>query len=343
MSHADEKESGLIADPKAIEFTQKSLVFDALSLYYVLDDPYAERCLGGGVNTTNVTFAVEDTWDETLKSIETGLEKIEKSPYLCQAVCAADISRAKEEGKLAVIVGTQGASMVERHLWRITLMWRLGLRYIGLAYTAGNLFGDGCGESRNGGLTFLGKEFIAAVNELPLILDVSHCGHQTRAEAVKLARIPVCTHSNSYTINPNDRNTKDETVKVIASKGGVVGICGLPRSVKSENPTIQDMLDHCDYYKKLVDSQHIGVGLDFIEAYQESKQVLPESVRWRTWRPDIFGTVEEFKSQKYPKGLDSIQLLPNLTQGLFDRAYTEEEVADILGGNWFQHFKKFIG
>ena len=343
MTPSNEKAPGLTADPKIAEFTRKTLVIDALSLYYVLDDTYAERCLAGGVDAANVTFAVEHTWDETLKSTERGLEKIQKSPYLSHATCSADILKAKEKGKLAVIMGTQGASMVGQHLWRIRLMWRLGFRIIGLAYTAGNLFGDGCGETRNGGLTFLGKEFISAVNELPLILDLSHCGHQTRAEAVELARIPVCTHSNSYTINPNDRNTRDETVQAIIGKGGVVGICGLPKSVKSKDPILADMLDHCDYYNKLVGPQHIGIGLDFTEAYQESKKILPESRRWRTLRPDIFGTVKEFNTQKYPSGLESIRLLPNMTQGLFGRGYTEEQVADILGGNWFRHFQTFIG
>ena len=333
----------LTAGSRAIEFTMKTLVFDCLSLYYVLDNPYAERCLEGGVNAANVTFAIDDTWDKMLESIETGLEKIEKSPYLMLATTSADILNAREKGKLAVIMGTQSASMVERHLWRIGVMRRLGLRYIGLAYTAGNLFADGCGETRNGGLTFLGKDFIAALNEQPMILDMSHCSHQARAEAVDLARAPVCTHSNSYTVNPNDRNTKDETVKAITGKGGVIGICGLPKSVKSQNPTIGDMLNHCDFLVNMVGYEYVGIGLDFTEGYKESKVLLPESVRWRTWRPDIFGTVDEFHTQSYPRGLHSIRLLPNLTQGLFDRGYSEVQVAAILGGTWFRNFKKFVG
>ena len=197
--------SALRANANAIGLTQKTLVFDGLSLFYILDDPYTERCLEGGVNATNVTFADFEPWDDTLKAIEMGLEKIEKSPYLVLATVSDDILKAKVQGKLAIIMGTQGASMIERHLWRVGLMWRLGLRYIGLTYTAGNLFADGCGEIRNGGLTFLGKDFIAAVNELPMLLDLSHCSHRTRLEAEELARAPVCTHSNAYTINPNDR------------------------------------------------------------------------------------------------------------------------------------------
>jgi len=333
----------LTADANVIEFTKKTLVFDCLSLYYVLDEEYTERCLEGGVNATNVTFADFEPWDDTLKAIEIGLEKIEKSPFLILATTSADILKAKEQGKLAIIMGTQGAPMVEQHLWRVGLMWRLGLRYIGLTYTAGNLLADGCGETRNGGLTFLGKDFIAKVNELPMLLDLSHCSHQTRLEAAKLARAPVCSHSNAYTVNPNDRNTKDKAAKEISKKGGVIGICGLPKTVKPQNANINDILDHCEYFVNLIGYEHVGIGLDFIEAYKEEHVALPESVRWRTWRPDIFGTVEEFHTESYPRGLHSIRLLPNLTQGLFDRGYSAKQVAAILGGNWFQNFKKFVG
>lgn len=333
----------LRASAEAIAFTKKTLVFDCLSLFYTLQEEYAERCLEGGVNACNVTFGAETDWPTMVANIENGLESIEKSAVLTLATTAGDIEKAKSEGKLAIILGTQGSSMVDNQLLRISLMHRLGMRYFGLAYTGATLLADGCGERRDTGVTYLGKEAIEIVNTLPLVLDLSHCGHQTRAEATELARVPVCTHSNSYSINANDRNTKDETAKAIAAKGGVVGICGLPKSVRSENPTIEHMLDHCDYYRDLIGTDHIGIGLDFTEGYKAAGHVLPESRRWRTYRPDIFGTVDEFLTQTYPTGLSTILELPNLTQGLIDRGYDEDQIAAILGGNWLRHFKTFVG
>ena len=142
------------AEPETNQFHSEILVFDALFLYYILDEPYAERVLEGGVNATNVTFAVEEDWPATLKNIEGGLRKIDKHPMLALATSAADILAAKDAGKLAVIMGTQGASMIEKHLslytdpngssWktsfdRLELMHRLGLRFFGLSYTAANI------------------------------------------------------------------------------------------------------------------------------------------------------------------------------------------------------------
>ncbi len=332
----------LRASAEAIAFTKDNFVFDCLSLFYVLDDEYAERCLSAGVNACNVTFGAETNWQDMIANIEVGLEKIEKSDLLALATNTAEINKARNEGKLAIIIGTQGSKMVEDELKRIPIMHRLGMRYFGLAYTGATLLADGCGELRDAGITYLGKEAIEIVNSLPLILDLSHCGHATRAEATKLAHAPVCTHSNSYSVNKNDRNTRDETAKAIAAKGGVLGICGLPKSVHPKDPTVDHMLDHCDYYRDLIGCEHIGIGLDFTEAYKASGKILPESRRWRTYRADIFGTIDEFFTQTYPTGLSTILELPNFTQGLIDRGYSEQDVAAILGGNWLRNFTAVV-
>jgi len=346
----------LKADEDTLAFHERAFVFDALSLYYVLDEPYTERLLEGGVNGTNVTFAVEEDWEETLKNIERGLQKIEDNPIMVQATSFDDLIAAQESGKLAVVLGTQGASMIDKFQslytasetssWkpsfeRLEILHRLGFRFFGLTYTAANLFADGCGEKRNAGVSYFGEELIDCVNGLEMILDLSHTGHQSRAEAAALARAPVCTHSNAYSIMPSDRNTKDETVKAMADKGGAIGIVGFPRTIDSENPSVERMVDHLDYLIDLVGEDHVGIGNDFTEAYQENQIVLPESRRWRTLRPDIFGTVEDFTDAAYP--LKSIRFLPNLTQAMFDRGYTKERVAKVLGGVWLRVFKTFVG
>lgn len=331
------------ADARTRAFHENTLVFDCLSLNYVLDEPYSERALAGGVNATNVTVVFDVDWDGALSGMESCLEKVEKNPLLALAKCADDVIAARAAGKLAIVLGTQGSIMIDKHLYRVEIMHRLGLRYFGLAYTAATLFADGCGEERDGGLTFLGRELIDCVNRLPLILDLSHSGHGARAQGAARANAPVCTHSNAYTINANDRNTRDDTARLIASKGGVLGICGLPMSVWPKNPTIDHMLDHLDHYVGLLGPEHVGIGLDFTEAYQAEKRILPESRRWRTLRPDIFGTVDEFLTQKYPAGLSTIRQLPNFTQGLFDRQYSETQIAGFLGGNWLNHFRAVVG
>tara|TARA_A100001037_G_scaffold299689_1_gene325862 strand:- start:472 stop:1539 length:1068 start_codon:yes stop_codon:yes gene_type:complete len=352
----DDWKTGLQGDDVTLRFHDRSFVFDALSLYYVIEEPYAERLLTGGVNATNVTFAIEEEWDDVLGHVDRSIEAIEKSPLMTLATTHDELLAAKAAGKLGIVMGTQGASMLGRdpileeasdgsglkpRFDRLEQFHEMGLRSLGLSYTAANVFADGCGEARDAGLSFLGQDLVACVNELNLLLDLSHTGHQSRAEAASLARAPVCTHSNAYALVPNDRNTKDETVKAIAAKGGMMGIVAFPGFIADEDPTVPGMVDHMDHFIDLVGEEHVGIGTDFTEAYQDKKVVLPESRRWRTRRPDMFGSVDDFLKLKYP--LPTIRLLPNLTQAMFDRGYSEERIGAILGGNWLRAFKEFVG
>jgi membrane dipeptidase len=335
----------LIASEGTKRFHDETYVFDGLSIAYVLDEKFTERCLAGGVNGTNVTFALEENWDTVLRNVETYLGKIERSPLLTLCTTADDLLKAKKDGKLGVVFGTQGASMLEDKLWRLELLVRMGLRFLGLAYTTANAFGDGCGEKRDAGLTYLGEELIEAANRLPIMIDLSHCGHRTRAEAAALARAPVCTHSNADGLRPNGRNTRDDTVRAIAAKGSLIGVCGLPQSLADGTPTLDDFLDHLDYFVKLVGIEHVSIGLDYVEAYQEQANVVapPSVVTWRTRRPDIFGPLSAFGRQSYPTGIESVRKLPNLTEGLFVRGYSREQAAALLGGNWLRAFRTFCG
>jgi membrane dipeptidase len=277
--------------------------------------------------------------------MEGNLSAIEKSPYLKLCLTADDMLKAKEEVKLGVVVGTQGASMLDDQLWRLELLTRMGLRIFGLAYTTANAFGDGCGEKRDAGLTYLGEELIALADALPLMIDLSHCGHRTRAEATALARAPVCTHSNADGLRRNGRNTEDATVRAMAAKGGMIGVCGLPQSLADDTPTLDDFLDHVDHFVRLVGTEHVGIGVDYVEKYQEQASVAapPSVVTWRTRRPDIFGPLSSFGRQSYPVGIETVAKLPNLTQGLLDRGYDREATAAIMGGNWLRTFRRFCG
>ena len=134
------------AAENARAFTQGTTVFDCLGLFYVLDEPYATRCLEAGVNVCNVTFALESTWDQTMSAVDEGFAKIEASPVLALARNRAEIDAALAAGWLAVVPGTQGSSMIGKELARVGILARLGFRFFGLAYTGATLFADGCGR-----------------------------------------------------------------------------------------------------------------------------------------------------------------------------------------------------
>jgi membrane dipeptidase len=331
------------AGAAALAFHRQALVLDSLTPYYTLDEPYTGGLIEGGVDAAFLSVVSDATWDATLSRTEVALEKIEKSPHLALATTAADIRAAKAKGRVAMVLVTQAAEMVEKDLKRVGLLHRLGYRVLGLAYSFANLLGDGCAETRNGGLTFLGREFVAAVNELPMMLDLSHAGHRTSLEAAELARAPCVTHANAYAVTANDRNKKDEVLDILKAKGGVIGLCGLPRSVKHPDPTLDDMLVHLEYLVQRIGAEHVGLGLDYVEGYKAAGVVLPQSRRNRTLRPDIFGSVDDFLNQPYPRDLETIRKLPNLTQRLVDRGWAERDLRLVLGESWVAAFERHVG
>ena len=328
-------------EPAALH--RDALVLDGLTPLYVLDEPYAEALAKGGVNAGFLSVASPQPWDEVMRRVETALAKIEKNPMLVLATRAADIRQAKEQGKIALVLITQAADMIEKDLSRVRKLHDLGFRVLGVCYTFANLLGCGCGELHDGGLTFLGRDFVAAVNELPMLLDVSHAGHQTSLDAAVLARAPVVTHGNAYAITANDRNKKDDVLKIVAEKGGVIGLNAMPRPVHPDDPSLENMLRHVDYITGKFGMKSMGLGLDYVEGFKREGKVLPQSVRNRTLRPDIFGSVDDFLNQDYARDLEKIEKLPNLTAALLNKGYAGGDVRGILGENWLRTFERSVG
>lgn len=333
----------MTVSPRARALHDEAFVLDGLTPYYTLDEPYTSSLLEGGVNGALLSIVSDATWDATLQRTETALEKIAKSPLLMLATTAGDFRKARAQGKVGMMLITQAADMIGTDLKRVGIMHKLGFRILGMCYTFANLVGDGCGELRNAGLSFLGRELIAAIDELPMMVDVSHSGHQTSLESVRLAKRPCVTHANAYAVVANDRNKKDEVLKIVAQKGGVIGLCGLPRSVHHPVPTLGHMLDHLDYLVKTMGAGHVGLGLDYVEGYKDAGFVLPQSRRNRTLRPDIFGSVDDFLNQSYPRGLEDIRKAPNLTQGMCDRGHSDKDIKAVLGESWLSAIERNIG
>ena len=320
------------SDPSA------SIRVDGLSLYYALENPYSERLLAAGVDATIVTFAADEDWDGTLRAIDRGLKLIADSQDKLLVREPADLDRAKSTGRLGIIMGFQGSDMIGPDLWRVGLLFNLGLRCLQLTYSFATLFGDGCAEERNAGLSFLGRDLIDTVNEYPMFLDLSHCGHATTAEAIDRAKNPVCTHSNAFALAPMDRNKKPEALAALAAKGGIIGATALPRAVKLEDPTLDDLLEHMGRLIDSCGSMNVGLGLDFTEGNRKSGVILPAAERNRRLRPDIFGTVADFFAQKYPQGIEDISHFLRIEEGLLNLGYDSNVVRAVMGGNWVRHF-----
>lgn len=293
---------------------------DALNSQHV-DLP---RLLEGGVTAqifacfVRQPYLPSDATNEALRLIDAFYRSLDENPdALLLATIAADVERAKAEGRVAGVLSLEGAEALEGDLAILRTFYRLGVRALGLTWNHRNQAADGLGEARTGGgLTEFGVALVREANRLGVILDVAHLAPAGVRDVLALSEAPVvASHANAHALCNHRRNLNDEQLAGIAASGGLVGVTYLPAFL-AQNPrdaSLERVLDHVDYIVKTIGVDHVGLGSDF----------------------DGFGGVLP--------GLEDVSRLPALTEGLVARGYTDEQVAKILGGNYLRVFRQVAG
>ena len=180
------------------------------------------------------------------------------------------------------------------------------------------------------------KALFDRMNELGMVIDLSHVGPKTTMEAIQFSKSPVCfTHANAMALCDHFRNKSDEALKAVAAKGGVIGlnvISSYTQTRPGVEPDIEDYYNMMDYVVGLVGADHVGIGTDI------SPDWAPEEIaKFFKAYPELTGT------EVHLTGLDTVIYFTDLTQGLLDRGYGEESVRKILGDNWLRFFATVWG
>ncbi len=166
--------------------------------------------------TAMITSRAGWKWDDVVFDIGMRLSDIAHQEMVFLATTTADLRRAKDEGKIAFVISLEGAAMIENELDRIDVLYGLGLRCLGIAYSEGNALGAGLKEPRDGGLTVFGRRAVERMNKLGIAIDISHAGDQTSLDTIELSEKPVfITHAgaralwNSNRLKPDEGDCKD--------------------------------------------------------------------------------------------------------------------------------------
>jgi membrane dipeptidase len=214
--------------------------------------------------TVNEVGNAPSVWLDTLKNIATkDLWFSVNSDLILKATSCGDIRRAKSEGRCAVIYNVQDTSLVGVDLERITLLNRLGVRVVQLTYNRQNLSGDGCLEPGNNGISELGRATIARIEEEKMLLDLSHSGQRTAAQAIAVATRPMTiSHTGCRSLYDHPRNMWDEELKACADRGGVVGIYWTAFLSPLGHATSADLIGHMNHALDLCGEDHIAIGTD---------------------------------------------------------------------------------
>jgi membrane dipeptidase len=291
--------------------------------------------LSGGASACVVSVAAWESCRETMDRLGEVFRMVRESDELSLATDTAGIRAAKRDGKLAVVLHFQGTSPFEYDLDLAETYWRLGVRVVQLAYNVRSPAADGCEEPGNAGLSRFGRQLVAEFNRLGIVVDVSHTGHASSMDAVTASSAPcIASHSNAAAVHASRRNLRDDLIKAIAGSGGVIGVNGFPAFVADTTvPALDQYIDHMAYIAERVGPGHVGVGIDYtfrdlpMPAYEQ----LIADGHWsrESYPPPPW---------HYPIGLEDASGLPNLTQRLLQRGFSEQEVRGILGENWLRVF-----
>ena len=174
-----------------------------------------------------------------------------------------DIAAAKQAGRTGLIYGFQDGVTFETDLSRLEDLYRLGLRIVQPTYNRRNLLGDGCLEPANAGLSRAGVEAVAKMNEIGILVDLSHCGRQTALDAIKASTKPVAfTHTGSAAQNDHPRNRTDAELRAVAEKGGVSGIYFMPFLSEGRQPAAADVIRHLEHMIQVAGEDHVSIGTD---------------------------------------------------------------------------------
>jgi membrane dipeptidase len=174
-----------------------------------------------------------------------------------------DIQTAKTTKRLGIVYGCQDTTMLEADLKNLLVFADLGVRIVQPTYNIRNLMGDGCIEKADGGLSKMGYDFIAEMNRLKLLLDLSHAGPRTIAEGIAASKVPMAiSHTGCRALVDLPRNTRDSELRALADRGGVVGIYFMPFLRESGQPHAEDLILHIEHAVNVCGEDHVGLGTD---------------------------------------------------------------------------------
>lgn len=331
---------------------EESIVVDGLYHTLFADPPPGDKLLvdhflDGGLTAVNVTVDPDfykNSFEGYCKEIYQFYVIRDTFPdKVIIATSVADIKKAKEEGKLAIIMGSQGADAFEHDLRYISILHKLGLRIVQITYNQKNNIGYGCFEPNDLGLGRFGQQAIYEMNRLGMVIDLSHVGYKTSMDAIEISTQPcIFSHSSVYNLCSHPRNIKDDQIKAVTAKGGVVGLC--PHSVmnvkdKKTWPTVDNFIDHMVYVMDMCGEDSVAIGTD--RWMRPTLDYFMNRTEFERTLPGFFGGFTG--DQKHVKGFNYYDEWESLVESMLKRNITEDQVKKILGGNFMRVFNEVWG
>ncbi|RJP70899.1 MAG: membrane dipeptidase [Ignavibacteriales bacterium] len=282
------------------------------------------RLKAGGVDAQvfamwpNVGSDPSEGYEQVIGYADKFFNQVDKNSFtLMQATNPEELQSGIDEGKIAGILAVEGGSAIEDDLNKLKEFYDLGVRYMTITWNYNSNWAVSAkdAESKTRGLSEFGKQVIKMMDSLGMIIDVSHTGVKTIEDILTVTKNPIiASHSGVWKLNNHYRNLTDAQIISIAKSRGLIGVVFYKSFLsRSNDVTIETVIQHIDYIKKLVGINFIALGSDFDGGITT------------------------------PVGLEDASKFPALTYALLKHGYTNSEVKQILGGNFLRVFNEVCG
>jgi len=298
----------------------------------------------GGLTAVNCTCAVWEGLRGAMDAVAAWKRHFdEHDDLIIQVHTSEDIRRAKREGKTGIYLGWQNTYGIEDQLDYLRVFKALGVGCMQLTYNTRNLVGSGCWEPSDDGLSSFGREVVEAMNDARILIDLSHVGPATSADAIEHSRQPVAyTHCAPTAFFDHPRNKTDEQLRAVVERGGFVGFATYPPFMaQGPDTTVTHCVEVLEYLVDLLGEDSVGIGTDFTQGQDRqffdylshdkgyAKRLVPV-------RPGSGVTV-------MPEGLRTIGEFPNLTRVMCERGWAEGRIRKVMGENWLHFLAEIWG
>lgn len=273
-------------------------------------------------------------WEDVLYDLGMRQADIAHQDFIVPILRRADLDRCKREGHLGIVFSLEAATMIENEIDRLDILYGFGVRSMGLVYSESNALGSGLKETRDGGLTDLGRRAVRRMNQLGMAIDVSHAGDQTSMDIAAASDAPIfITHAGARSLWNTPRMKPDGLIRTVAERGGVMGIEAAPHTTlteKNRRHSIESVMEHFEYVAELVGIDHVGFGPDTLYGDHVG---LHHAFSTQLGVAAIHRGLE-FPRVEFVDGLENpSETFPNIVRWLVSHGYSDGAIAKVIGGN----------
>ena len=296
----------------------------------------------GNVDAVHVTVAYHETSRETVLNFEAWNRWFEHFPDLIiKGRWAGDIRAAKESGRTAIFFGFQNPSPIEDDIGLVEILHDLGARFMQLTYNNQSLLATGCYETEDTGLTRMGRQVVAEMNRVGLVIDMSHSAERSTLETIEHSSRPIAiTHANPASWAPALRNKSDDVLRALAQTGGMLGFSMYPHHLKDKSAcSLQDFCEMIARTADLMGAENLGIGSDLCQDQPDSVVEWMRVGRWTKAIDYGEGSAAAPGFPAMPEWFKDNRDFGNIETALRGVGFSDADVTGIMGGNWYRFFE----